>query len=112
MSCDCNRLIPGPNGSELKEDPKEYTLKDFAPITTHECDCKNWAFDGIVPMLSHHRRCTSYSPVSELTEMLKELVKGIESWGGEEDGIYEGVYEAYKKAKIALGQFDFLTGSE
>lgn len=72
------------------------------------CECKNWATLGIVPLLSHHPRCSKYRPVADLMEIVKGLLAGIESWAADEDGIHDDCFEAYKKAKIALGQFDFV----
>jgi len=73
-----------------------------------ECECKNWASDGRLPLLSHHRKCEAYMPVTELMEIISGLLRGIESWGAEEDGIYGGCFDAYKRAKVAMGQFDFM----
>jgi hypothetical protein len=71
-----------------------------------ECECRDWATDGRIPLLSHHYKCDNYSPVNELTEIIKDLLKGIESWAAEEDGVY--CFDAYKKAKVAMGQFNFI----
>ena len=76
--------------------------------TNSECECKNWASDGRLPMLSHHYKCQNYSPIFEMTKIIKDLIIGIESWGAEEDGVYGECFEAYKRAKVAMGQFDFI----
>jgi len=72
------------------------------------CECANWARDGSLPILSHHHRCEHYRPIPELVEIIQNLIKGIESWGSEEDGIYDGCWVAYEKAKIIVGQYDFI----
>ena len=73
-----------------------------------ECECKGWACDGLIPLLSHHFKCEHYKPVSELMEIITSLIRGIEAWGGEEDGIPDFCFDAYKRAKVAIGQFDFM----
>jgi hypothetical protein len=70
-----------------------------------ECDCKNWASDGRLPLLSHHHRCKNYNPIKELMKIISDLLVGIEEWGAEEDGI--ACFDAYKRAKVAMGQFNF-----
>lgn len=86
--------------------------KKFLGIETNEnkteCECKNWANDGRLPLLNHHPRCQHYSPISEMTVLIKDLLIGIEKWGSEEDGIPDEIYDAYTKAKMAMGQLDFL----
>lgn len=109
MSCDMHRLIPGPNGSIPKSFPTEYKLEDIQKGFI-ECECKNWASDGSLPLLNHHHRCEKYKPVLELIDIVKGLIDGIEAWGAEEDGIPADVWETYKRAKVAMGQFDFLKG--
>jgi hypothetical protein len=40
--------------------------------------------------------------------IIEELIKGIESWAADEDGVHDDCYEAYRRAKCAMGQYDFL----
>jgi len=40
-------------------------------------------------------------------EVIKDLVKAMETWGADCDGIHPQAWEIYKKAKIILGQFDW-----
>jgi hypothetical protein len=73
-----------------------------------DCECKNWASYGIPPFLSHHERCKKYDPARDYVEIVNSLIMGIESWSTDCDGIHPDIYDAYKKAKVSLGQFDFI----
>ncbi len=77
-----------------------------------ECEygCENWASNGMLPLLSHHSKCPNYNPTSELIKIVTDLLKGIESWASGEDGIPDECFDAYKRAKVAMGQFDVITG--
>ena len=37
-------------------------------------------------------------------EIITSLVSGIESWASDEDGVPEGCWEAYWKAKFFIGE--------
>lgn len=64
------------------------------------CECMRWARDGKDgAFYEHHRRCKSFNPEKELIALIKELIKGIECWAGDEDGVHYECWEAYKKAK-------------
>ena len=79
-----------------------------------ECECVNWCdADFAHRMLTGHHASCKNSPdaLKRAKELIKELVKGIEAWGHEEDGIYEPVWEAYKKGKSVIGEFDWKEGA-
>ena len=61
-------------------------------------------------MLPHHPKCPNCNTTKELIKIISNLLKAIEYWGSEEDGIPDECWDAYKLAKVAMGQFDFITG--
>jgi len=73
-----------------------------------ECECKNWCSDGVPPLLKHNRKCPQYSPVTEMLEIITDLVRGVQDWAAEEDGVHPECWEAYSRAKICIGQFDHI----
>lgn len=69
------------------------------------CECQEWARDdnGIL-LTNHHPNCKQYNPVGDALELIEELVKGIESWAADEDGVHDAVWDAYYKARMVLGR--------
>ena len=47
---------------------------------------------------------TKYNPGGDAREIITALIKGIESWASDEDGIHPDCREAYKKAKFIIGE--------
>ena len=73
-----------------------------------KCECENWATAdvGMMAITGHQENCKHRpSEVESLRKLIRELAKGIEEWGNEEDGIYPPVWEAYKNAKLLEGVF-------
>ena len=77
-----------------------------------DCECKNWCSDGSLPLTTHHKKCEHYNPVKDLMEAMAALIKGIECWASDEDGVHPECFDAYKRCKGMLGQFDFKEGVE
>lgn len=69
-----------------------------------ECVCRDWAIaDGSRFFESslgngHHYDCPKQKPYVGAVSLLKDLVKGIQTWGGEEDGVPDWLWDAYSKA--------------
>lgn len=74
-----------------------------------DCECKNWCSDGKPPFLSHHRNCSKYNPEKELLELVSGLVRDVESWAADEDGVHSDCRDVYKKTRIVLGRFNVKT---
>lgn len=67
------------------------------------CNCMNRACDGSFPLLlTHFPDCINFG--ESLWEMLNGLVRGIEAWAANEDGVPDEAWEWYEKAKLALGE--------
>ena len=54
--------------------------------------------------------CSQYNLKDELVSLIKRLVKGIEDWGCDVDGVHPACWDAYKEAKIRL--FQSVNGEE
>lgn len=70
------------------------------------CVCQNWARTGQKILTKHHPNCTCYDAEGDARDVVERLLKGIEAWGAEEDGVYPECWEAYRNGKIFVGQFD------
>ena len=75
------------------------------------CKCVNWARTCGV-LWNHHTRCPKFDAEAEVAEILKPLLRGIESWAWYEDGIHEDVWDAYRRAKVFVGELEVLKGEE
>lgn len=74
-------------------------------MSEEQCECHNWArTDQAMFLTKHHPNCDNYDPESDAIELLKELTDGIESWSQETDGVYPELWDAYVKAKYAIGE--------
>lgn len=73
------------------------------------CECVNWArSDPGMFLTEHHPRCEKYDPIGDAIKIIQGLVRGIECWARDEDGVHGECWEAYKRAKVSLGHFDVL----
>lgn len=78
------------------------------PPIGSDCECINWASENLTAQLltGHHARCPhGGDQLTAALALIAELVKGIEQWASEEDGVYDGVWKAYQKAKALQGVF-------
>jgi hypothetical protein len=58
-----------------------------------------------VILTGHHEQCPKNPGVMDASRsLLTELVRGIQRWGAEEDGIPGDLWEAYAHAKAVLGE--------
>lgn len=72
-------------------------------LSGDDCECRTWASDDIRRRMwgnGHHEKCPKHQPMVGMSDLLSDICQGIENWGGEEDGIYPGIWEAYKKVKF------------
>jgi hypothetical protein len=73
-----------------------------------ECDCKNWAttqpyLDGL---LGHHHRCPhAPKPEQAMRILIGELVRGMDAWAHDCDGVHPDAWDAYRRAKLFQGEF-------
>ena len=78
------------------------------PENDKPCDCQNYCHSGQPPILRHHYACNKYRPISEMLEIITDLVKGIQNWAADEDGVHHDCWKAYSRAKICIGQYDHI----
>jgi hypothetical protein len=72
------------------------------------CECVNWCeIDNTHRFLTGHHEGCPHTPkaLGKALELIAALARGMELWGAEEDGIYDGAWEAYRKAKALQGMF-------
>ncbi len=73
------------------------------------CVCEGWASHDLIRSIitGHHENCPKAPTETQfLRSLIAQLVRGMECWGGEEDGIYCDAWPAYRKAKALLtGKF-------
>lgn len=59
-------------------------------------------------MTGHHEACPQRGSIVKAAQtIIAALVKGMENWAADEDGIHPDAWEAYKRGKVAIGQFDW-----
>ena len=68
------------------------------------CECWSWARPASSLLTSHHPKCSKYDLEAELVPIIRDLVKGIEVWASDEDGVHYKCWDAYEKAKYLIGE--------
>ena len=67
------------------------------------CDCENQTRDGSFPLLLPHLPgCSQFGRC--VYDLLQELIHGIDRWAGDDDGIHPECWDAYKRARVAIGE--------
>lgn len=70
-----------------------------------DCECSGWAMECLWDTNEHHPSCSKFSARNEryfIVKLLQDLIKGIDEWASDEDGIHQEVWEAYKRARKVL----------
>lgn len=71
----------------------------------YDCRCRNWArTDTDWQGREHHPNCEHYRAEEPDRSIIEQLVRGIECWASDEDGVHDAVWAAYMTAKNALGE--------
>lgn len=66
------------------------------------CSCDGRTHYGSFPLfVPHFSDCVHFGPT--LRDLLEALVRGIETWSSEEDGVHPDCWSAYERAKLAIG---------
>ena len=79
------------------------------------CECVNWCSSdvGMVMLTGHHERCTRRGDDSRtLRKLVVDLVRGMEKWADEEDGVYGEAWDAYRRGKAMMLEFVARTAGE
>jgi hypothetical protein len=71
------------------------------------CECQSWCHPGGWLLLSHHPNCTKYTPLVDCREIIMGLLRGIEASAQDTDGIHPALWEAYKRGKASVWEFDW-----
>jgi len=67
------------------------------------CNCDSRTHDGSFPLLlPHFADCHEFG--QDLRTLIEGLVRGMESWAADEDGIHPDAWQAYQRAKLAIGE--------
>jgi hypothetical protein len=67
------------------------------------CECLNWCRNGMPPITEHHPRCKLYNLEKESVVLVTDLIKGIEAWASDEDGVHPELWPAYLQALYFIG---------
>ena len=71
------------------------------------CECLHWANHDLGQMIltGHHSECPkSPTGMAATRELLTKLVRGIEHWASQEDGVPDEIWDAYAQAKAVIGE--------
>lgn len=87
--------------------------------TDQLCKCNYWANTGeYLPLnmiTGHHVNCErfTFEEIQRGTvDLLSDLVRGIEEWAANEDGVPDFIYEQYRCAKMIIGERNPPTAGE
>ena len=69
------------------------------------CECLGWARIGRW-LTEHHPDCEKYDPEGDAIKIITSLLRGIEAWASDEDGVHPDCWQAYRRAKFCVGEFD------
>ncbi len=67
------------------------------------CECSNWARTGQRFITRHAPTCAHYDPESDAREIIDGLIRGMDAWASDEDGIHPEAWDAYRVARAATG---------
>ena len=70
------------------------------------CECQYWARTGQIFVTKHHPDCEKYAPEDDAFIIIKALLKGIEAWASDEDGVHPECWDAYKRARYSINMLD------
>ena len=68
------------------------------------CKCADWGGERRALWTKHHPHCFEYDPIADANELLIALMRGIEAWAADEDGVHPECWEAYRNTKLLLGE--------
>ena len=74
-------------------------------MTVLACKCMTWGNDRLRSLIDiHHHNCPKRDVEASAIALIGDLIKGMESWAQDEDGIHPDAWNAYQRAKSALMQ--------
>lgn len=75
--------------------------------SAQSCECASWCQAGGKFLASHHRNCRHYDLESDAHKIITDLLRGIEASAQDTDGIHPTLWEAYKRGKASVWEFDW-----
>ncbi len=76
---------------------------DAGDCSAATCQCLERTRTGSSPLLlTHLPDCEHF--LGDIAGLLRSLVRGIEEWAADEDGVHGECWNAYQRAKVALGE--------
>ena len=88
----------------MNSSEEEQGIPYSSPPSPMTCECLEWASDRLSLTIlgnGHHYRCRHFS-ADPMVDIISELVKGIDWWASQEDGVPDELWAAYAKAKRGL----------
>ena len=72
--------------------------------SARHCECRLWAMSGKLAPCGHNLNCPERLDSERGWEdLVGGLITGMICWGADEDGIHPEAWEAYCRARMALG---------
>lgn len=96
--------------SETKSDTDEHSEDDSSPPTysvSELCEYQSRCQPGGKFVAAHHRNCRHYDLEGDAHKVITDLLRGIEASAQDTDGIHPALWEAYKRAKASVREFDW-----
>ncbi len=95
-------------GKTISEDTKKLCASCEASGNEPDaCECLSWCQNGGRIIGSHHRNCRHYDLEGDCHKIITDLLRGIEASAQDTDGIHPALWEAYKRGKASVWEFDW-----
>lgn len=76
------------------------------------CECQSWCQTGGKVITDHHRNCKHYDLEGDCHKIITDLLRGIEASAADTDGIHPALWDAYKRGKASVWEFDWKEGED
>lgn len=82
-------------------------MKYRREVESAVCECQSWCQPGGKFLASHHRNCRHYDLEGDAHKIITDLLRGIEASAQDTDGVHPALWEAYKRGKASVWEFDW-----
>lgn len=89
----------------MSHDARPDGRRTLAP--SQPCECLAWGSRDVqmVLLTDHHERCPQRGDDrGHWLALVTSLVRGMEGWASDEDGIHPSAWESYRRAKALIGE--------